>query len=949
MSVVKGRLHKPARIGVLLAVVAGFAASAAPRAGADENSFILRAGVIWTGVKDETPIKNGIIIVRNGVIVAVGAHLDLPADLPLYDEPHAQVFPGLIAAATDFAGGHQGDESIAGGYVATDEFDRFGDYRPLLQAGVTTVHLSPGRHRLVTGVGGVVRLAGPPDERVLAARTDVMINWSDGADHPPALVEYAVPPSADNAIKPALPQRPAARIGRSQALTEALAGGLRGKGRQMSGYDFQAAAFDALKDGGLRWRFSARQATDILSALGWLQRNPMQSAGGIIEIAGRLDDSAAALRASGVPVIYRVATPSDRVGGDLGPNPRIQDPDPAELAQLDPENVALSVGLGMGVEDLGTAIAVARETGWSDEALLASVTRIPARILGVDKEIGTLEPEKRADLVIASGDFLSARMRIDSVFVDGERAYAADRDRPLEKDGEPAPRALVVRAGHVWLGPGRVLENGEVLIRDGRIEAVGRAVAVPSGAEVLDAGPAAWITPGLIDAYGHLGLEFDRGQTGMETRFASLIGAARIPELRAAKAGITAVALAPYHYSQNGGTFALVKTAGVTRDERLVRDVAGVLFDVTAVDPSQVKPMISRRLDAGKKYLETWKKYEKDLEEWAKKKIGGAPADSVQKPATEEKVEKSAPDPLTGIWDGRVFGGPLPQPLTGKASFTLTGTAFEGKVIEPPPPIPHRIVGTLQGGVFSGRIEAETPNGEYPEFEGTIDREDHMKGTIRMAGMGISVEFEGDRVEKNPAEFKVSRTKTTGKDGRPLPPKVDPALEPLKALLEKKITAIVRVRTAYQISELLDLFEEEKLSLTLLDADEAFDAAERLKKNNVGVILTGPWARLVENEPYFHAAALCSAGVAVAYGSDAEDGARTLPALGTSAVRKGLGPEAMLEALTLSAAKLLGVQDRLGALEPGKDGDLVVFSGLPFEAGSRVLNAVIDGEEVAQR
>ena len=46
------------------------------------------------------------------------------------------------------------------------------------------------------------------------------------------------------------------------------------------------------------------------------------------------------------------------------------------------------------------------------------------------------------------------------------------------------------------------------------------------------------------------------------------------------------------------------------------------------------------------------------------------------------------------------------------------------------------------------------------------------------------------------------------------------------------------------------------------------------------------------------------------------------------------------------AAKALKIDDRVGTLEPGKDGDLVIFSGHPFQGPSRVFRVVVNGEEV---
>jgi imidazolonepropionase-like amidohydrolase len=63
----------------------------------------------------------------------------------------------------------------------------------------------------------------------------------------------------------------------------------------------------------------------------------------------------------------------------------------------------------------------------------------------------------------------------------------------------------------------------------------------------------------------------------------------------------------------------------------------------------------------------------------------------------------------------------------------------------------------------------------------------------------------------------------------------------------------------------------------------------------------------------------------------------------------GLGFERALDALTLDAARRLGVDDRVGSLDPGKDADLVLFDGDPFEYTTHVEAVIVDGEIVHRR
>src|ERR1700679_19741 len=70
----------------------------------------------------------------------------------------------------------------------------------------------------------------------------------------------------------------------------------------------------------------------------------------------------------------------------------------------------------------------------------------------------------------------------------------------------PMPsRPIAVVGASVFTGTGALIENGTVLVRDGKVEAVGAGLAVPAGYDTVDA-HGKWVTPGLIDAHSHLGV-----------------------------------------------------------------------------------------------------------------------------------------------------------------------------------------------------------------------------------------------------------------------------------------------------------------------------------------------------------------------------------------------------------------------------------------------------------
>lgn len=912
-------------LGALIALGLGVA----PAAAAESDSFVLRAGRILTmtgGASDV--IENGMIIVRDGRIEAVGVGLDVPLDLPQIHLPDATVIPGLVAAESSLAGSHRGEESVAAGFRAVDAFNRYGDYRAILASGVTTVHLQPGKHRLLPGQGAVVKLAGPPEARVLRSQDELCVVLGDGVFAPPIDTRVTAPTSSDQDIDRAREQRPESRLGQLLALREQVESALAGTSD--SELMFHATELARLWRNNARLRVDADRAVDLLAAVSFLRA---QGRSGYLVGGAEMASVAGSLRRAGLPLVYRPRSGFETEGGDVGTSPDALDGNLRDLLELSSLPWALSPPLDEPVTRLRLLAVHAHGVGLERQRVLAAVTRTAAEILGVSNRVGRLAPGLDADLVVMSGDPLGVATHVQRVYVSGRLEFQA-----------PPSNALVVRAGTVWVSPDQQFANGEVLVEDGKIVAVGTSVPHPPGAQVVDAGADGFVAPGFIDAHGHLGLEGDRSVGVAGHDLTKLLGVPDVSQQRVARAGVTTVLQAPYRFPRNGTRVAAVKTSGKGRDERVVEPVAAVVFDLGTTDPSAIAKSIDTRLAAGRKYVDRWRKYEKKLKEYEEKKKRGEKVDQ----EVEEVTEKRGPDPITGTWEGTITGGPMPEPQTGRVAFRLTGSSVEGRVIDPVIDIPHRILLTLSGDSLTGQIEVDVPQlPSPPEVEARLVGEDRMEGTVRV--LTFVVRFEGKRVDKEAVEFRVTRRKSSGKDGRPVAPRLDPSLEPVRALLEKRIPALVRVNNAAQIDALLDhMVDKLQLPVILLDAPDARLHASRLRDKKIGVVLSTEVTRSVQRREYVAAADLSRHGVMVAFQSRAEDGARNLPQQALHSVERGMAADHALAALTTGAAKLFGIDSRVGSLEPGKDADLVIFRGHPFRTGASVQRVWINGQEVTQ-
>ncbi len=892
----------------------------------DHASFTLTAKrVITADARGVWSYEPGMVIVRQGKIVAVGDALKLqpPDDLRLIEFPDATIMPGLVCAAGKMIPSHTGDESVAGGYEAIDSFDPYGSYESSLAGGVTTVHLSPGLHRLLSGQGAVVKLGGPRDDMILLRQADLTVSFLQDATNPPLDVNYQTPSSSDVAIVPGVRQRPSSRMGMSLGLDEAI------ERMTEKGTGFHGMSLGQAWHAKTPLRIYAERAVDLKAASSYLKQHGRsgylvggREAGMVAELLGD----------NGVPVVYQLGSALRGLIDDIGFDPEAIDADLTALRRLSSTPITLAVSPGLPVGDLRVASGLAQRAGFSEQQVIQAITSRPAEVLGVQDRVGAIAVGRDADLVVLSGGALSTSSHVRRVYIGGELAYEA-----------PQAKAIVVHADVVWVSPDEQFEHGAVLIEDGKISAVGKTVPHPPFAKVIEGGPGSYVTPGFIDARGHLGLDGDESAPGPEISLSRIIGVAGEPDLRVAASGVTSVMLSPYAASSQGSQVSLIKTAGQLRKHRTVRDTAGVFFDMVGQDPSKIVESLNKRLEAGKKYLEKWKKYEKELAEWKEKRAKGEAVNG--KPASEETAETpSEADPITGTWSVTISGGPLPEPQTANLRLKLDGTDVEGRISVPGAPEELKVSGTFEDNHLSIEILLDIEEIGNPSIEADLVEEDHLVGKVLVEGMEI--DFDATRTDKNDVQFKVVKRKTRGKDGRPLPPKVEASLEPLRQVLEKKIPIVTSVSTAAEIASVLKVAKDFELHVVLVGAEHAAVHTSKLIEKNVGVILPKQVVRWRNNQRYHQADDLSRQGVMIAFQSDGEDSAGSLPLVGLHAVERGMSADAALAAFTTNPAKMFHVQDRVGALQVGLDADLVIFSGHPFELRSRVIRVMINGEEV---
>jgi len=185
-------------------------------------------------------------------------------------------------------------------------------------------------------------------------------------------------------------------------------------------------------------------------------------------------------------------------------------------------------------------------------------------------------------------------------------------------------------------------------------------------------------------------------------------------------------------------------------------------------------------------------------------------------------------------------------------------------------------------------------------------------------------------------------------------PARDLKLETMARVLKGEMPLLVSVTRAHDILTALRLAQEFKIRMVLDGAAESYLVIDQIKQAGVPVIVHPTMCRSSgenENLSMETAAKLRKAGIPVALQSCYESyvpKTRVVLFEAAIAAANGLSFEEALSKVTIDAARILGIDKRVGSLEAGKDGDVALFDGDPFEYTSHVVGVVIDGEVVSE-
>jgi imidazolonepropionase-like amidohydrolase len=192
-------------------------------------------------------------------------------------------------------------------------------------------------------------------------------------------------------------------------------------------------------------------------------------------------------------------------------------------------------------------------------------------------------------------------------------------------------------------------------------------------------------------------------------------------------------------------------------------------------------------------------------------------------------------------------------------------------------------------------------------------------------------------------------------------PEQDKSLLALQPILAREMPVVMHVNTEREIIRALDLAEEFKLRIIISGGAESWKVANRLRDVPVLLSLNFPkrtTTQVSEADPDplrvlrervdapKTAGRLSAARVRFAFQSGAMTNISDYLANAAKTIENGLAREEALRALTINAAEILGVSDRLGTIEVGKIANLTVTRGELFDRSARVVHVFIDGQPV---
>jgi imidazolonepropionase-like amidohydrolase len=853
-------LAAPAVIVVSLCLVPSRGADG-PGSPGEKRALVLRNATILTAASDE-PVKNGVLVVRDGKIEAVGPAdaVTAPADAEARDLGGAVVIPGLVDTHS-----HIGVWSRPGSVAGSDTNEPTGPVqsggraldaifpddpgiRMATAGGVTTANIMPGSGNVIGGQTLYVKLRGRTVEEMritgqLADGTVILggLKMANG-ENPKGYGKRGQAPFTRMKVA-ALQRQEFVKAREYKAKKDAGTNPDR---------DVSLEPLVEVLEKKRTVHFHCHRADDLMTAVRIAEEFGFEL---VLQHATEGYRVAEVLAKKKIPVSLTLI---DSPGGKAETIGLLEE----NAAVLAKAGVSVAINTDDGITESRFLLrtgAIAVRGGMSEADALKGLTITPAKMMHLDHRLGSIEKGKDADFVVLSGPPFSNYTQVLETYIDGRKVFdrASKRDwsyqaggfalanpddlpAPFKPTAAPKPVAApvvktnrdpdrpkktVILAGRIHTASGPPIERGAVVVEDGVITAVQteREVVIPADALVLTA---AEVTPGMIDPFC----------------VAGLTGAWNIP-------------------------------ADQDQDE--------------LSDPNQAELRVLDGFNPNEPLLEFLR-------------------------ANGITVVHTTP--------GRQ------NVIAGQSGvFRCDGHTVEAATIKP----------TAALLVNLGEVPKASYPGKGPQTRMAVAK--LVRDAFAQA-----------------AAYRAKQASPDRKGGAPAP---NPKHEALLLALEGKVPVFFAAHRADDVTTALRLADEFKLKPVIALGTECYRMADQLKSAGVPVVVHPTMQRAGGSMETLHgfignAAVLADKGVPVCIGTAFEGyvpKVRVLRHEAAVAAANGLGHERALKAVTIDAARLLGIADKYGSVEKGKVADLVLYDGDPFEHSTHVTATLMGGRVVYDR
>lgn len=969
---------------------AGVLAQTAPTVGLRENPPGVHA---LTGarivVAPGRVVERGTLVIRDGVIEAVGANVQPPADARIWDMSGRTLYPGFIDPYTAVGMPTQrpaGDSIVRGNvywspqvrtYVsATGEIvpDQDGVQR-LRSQGFTTAMTVPrlglfrGQTAIVSlgdgaAAGRVIRgnvaqaLTMRSDRRVgqgypgsgMGAVAFIRQTLHDADWHARAHAAYAKNPSG-------------VRRPESNAALAALAPALRRE---------QPLLIEAVDE------------EEVLRALRFRQEFPVTL---WVRGSGEEYQLAEQFRGVDVPLILpvnfpsapTVTSPEQSLNADLGQlrHWHLAPENPKRLAAQGVTFAFTSDGLGNRDSFIGN-VRKAVSRGLARDVALAAMTTTPARMLGIDRTHGTLEQGKVANLVVANADLLSAdSARIEAVWVDGQR-FETDEASSADPRGQWRIAAI-----------GSAPVQGTLTLT-GTLSRLSGTFAVP-GAETRLSSVTVSGAPATIQVSfpgTPLGQEGVVRLSAMPTG-TTLAGWGELPDGSRFNFTGERVGDAPPDTAGGGGARGARnvgegriagegRSAGEGRNAGEARNTGGpaALATSTLELPNITPAMAYGRISPPPQPENVLVRNATIWTQGRQGRLEGADmlvtrgkvariGTNIQAPRGAVVVDAAGKHVTPGLIDAHLHSGAsgginegtdaiVPEVRLGDmvtadniwmyrqlAGGLTTAHVMHGSAN---PIGGQNVLVKMRWGLPADSLKlANAPRtvkfalGENPKRAGGDRYPDTRMGTEQIIRDHFIAAKEYERTWK--------AWEASNKQG--VPPRVDLRLQAIVDIMNGDILVMSHAYRQDEMLMLMRMAEEFGFRIKAFHHGvEAFKLAPELAAHGAAAVVWSDWGAFkieaYDNTTY-NARVLTDGGVLVSLHSDNQQLATRMNWEAAKMLRTGLTPEQALALVTSNTAKVFGIDDRIGSLEPGKDADFVIWSGDPLSTETHAEQTWVDG------